>query len=124
MNATEHLLTCLAEECGEVAKECHKALRFGLDDKVTMDPNGPRGTTGPTNAEKIVEELNDLIGVVNMLVTRGQLPGDWQCAERQQRKALKVTAYMGYAREIGSLENDERVHHYQRGRASTTGVKL
>lgn len=105
MNNTEHLLTCLAEECGEVAKECHKALRFGLDDKVTMDPKGPRGTTGPTNAEKIVEELNDLIGVVNMLVTRGQLPGGWQCAERQQRKALKVAAYMGYAREVGSLEN-------------------
>lgn len=53
MNATEHLLVCLAEECGEVAKECSKALRFGLDDQVTLNPYGPRGTEGPTVREKI-----------------------------------------------------------------------
>ncbi len=105
MNYLEHILTCAAEECGEVSKEIHKALRFGLDDQVTLDPNGPRGTTGPTNRDKIVEELNDLMGVINMLVTCGALPYDWQDAERQDRKRGKVSAYMGYARRVGALEN-------------------
>ncbi len=105
MNYLEHILTCAAEECGEVSKEIHKALRFGLDDQVTLDPNGPRGTTGPTNRDKIVEELNDLIGVVRMLETCGALPHDWQDAERQARKVAKVSAYMGYARRVGALEN-------------------
>jgi hypothetical protein len=31
MNRTEHLLVCLAEECGEVIQSVGKALRFGLD---------------------------------------------------------------------------------------------
>lgn len=105
MNYLEHILTCAAEECGEVSKEIHKALRFGLDDQVTLDPNGPRGTTGPTNRDKIVEELNDLMGVVRMLETCGALPHDWQDAERQARKVAKVSAYMGYARRVGALEN-------------------
>lgn len=105
MNHLEHILTCAAEECGEVAKEIHKALRFGLDDQVTLDPNGPRGTTGPTNRDKIVEELNDLMGVINMLVKEGAIPHDWEDVERQDRKSRKVWAYMGYARRVGALEN-------------------
>lgn len=107
MNYTEHLLTVAAEECGEVAKEIHKALRFGLDDKVTLDPFGPRGTTGPTNREKIVEELNDLMGVINMLIASGSLPHDWQDAARQDRKRLKVSACMEYARKVGALAHKE-----------------
>lgn len=104
MNYLEHLLTCASEECGEVSKEIHKALRFGLDDQLTLDPNGPRGTEGPTVRDKIVEELNDLMGVIRMLENCGALPMDWQDAERQSRKAIKVAAFMGYARRFGILE--------------------
>lgn len=31
MNKVEHLLTCLAEECGELANEALKAMRFGVN---------------------------------------------------------------------------------------------
>jgi len=103
MDSTEHLLTCLAEECGEVAKECAKALRFGLDDQVTLNPHGPRGTTGPTNREKIVDELNDLLGVVIMLTQRGILPENWQDFARQDAKTHKVARYMDYAVRVGAL---------------------
>ena len=103
MDYIEHLLTICAEECCEVSKEIHKALRFGLDDQVTLDPHGPRGTTGPTNRDKIVEELNDLMGVVKMLVECSALPGDWQDTGRQDRKIEKVLAYMDYARKVGTL---------------------
>lgn len=105
MNATNHLLTVLAEEGGEVAKECHKALRFGLDDKVTLDPGGPRGTTGPTNREKIICELNDVLGVAQMLVENGILPSDWQDQAAQEQKKRKVSRYMDYARRVGALES-------------------
>lgn len=104
MTENEHLLTVLGEEGGEVAKEVSKALRFGLEDKLTLDPAGPRGTEGPTNAEKIVNELNDLLGVARMLVARGVIPENWQSEARQQRKIERVTAYMLYARRVGALE--------------------
>lgn len=121
MNETEHLLTCLAEESGEtsvelieaagvcqrIAKEAHKALRFGLDDKLTMDPAGPRGTEGPNNKEKILGELNDLLGVVGILVDRGIFPADWQDKEAQERKKAKVLAYMGYSERIGALQREK-----------------
>lgn len=103
MNRAEHLLACLAEECGEVAKECMKSLRFGLDDKVTRDPSGPRGTEGPTNAEKIVAELNDLIGVVKLLTASKIIPMNWQSESQQNAKAVKVLAYMKYAESVGAL---------------------
>ena len=107
MNTTEHLLTCLAEECAEVAKECGKALRFGTDDKITMDPKGPRGTEGPTNAEKIAAELCDLFAVAQMLTDKGVLPGPWYSAEKANAKKRKVESYMDYARRVGALENSD-----------------
>jgi len=112
MNKTEHILTCLAEECGEVAKECHKALRFGLDDQVTLDPSGPRGTEGPTNRDKIVTEFIDLLGVYQMAVEEGILP-DIFCSSPSftvkglmAAKADRVRAYMKYAQRIRSLEEE------------------
>lgn len=105
MNTTEHLLVCLAEECGEVAKECSKALRFGLDDQLTLNPDGPRGTEGPTNREKIIAELNDLCGVVRMLEQHGVLPRNCLTdTTAQENKAIKVTRYMRYAVRVGTLE--------------------
>jgi NTP pyrophosphatase (non-canonical NTP hydrolase) len=103
MDEIEHLLVCLAEECGEVAKEVCKALRFGLDDQVTRDPHGPRGTNGPTNREKIVAELNDLLGVVAMLRERKVFPLDWEDGEAAMKKMDRVEAFMGYARRVGAL---------------------
>jgi hypothetical protein len=105
MNENEHLLTVLGEEGGEVAKECAKALRFGIADKLTLDPEGPRGTEGPTNAEKIVAELNDLLGVARMLVSRGVIPAGWESEARQQRKIRRVIQYMNYAVRVDALRD-------------------
>jgi hypothetical protein len=104
MNPDEHLITVLIEECAEVAKECCKANRFGLDDQLTLNPDGPRGTEGPTNREKIIAELNDLMGTTHEMVMRGILPADWQDAGRQYAKQVKIRKFMDYALTVDALQ--------------------
>ncbi|MFA5349080.1 MAG: hypothetical protein WC309_01760 [Candidatus Paceibacterota bacterium] len=58
MNLKEHLLQTLQEECAEVIQAASKINRFG--DKGTY-PDG----TG--NIEKLEQEYNDLIAVVELL---------------------------------------------------------
>lgn len=99
MNKIEHLLTCLAEEGSEVTKDATKSLRFGLDDRNVLNP------TGPTNRERLIDELNDLLGVAWLLVDEGVLPPNWINAEKQIAKKEKVSIFMQYAKEHGALEN-------------------
>jgi hypothetical protein len=99
MNAQEHLLTTLVEECSEVAKTGCKSLRFGLNDRSPLDPGGP------TNLERLVYELNDLVAVVNMLEDVGVVPHGWQNQKLQADKQGKVAKFMGYAIAMGTLSS-------------------
>jgi NTP pyrophosphatase (non-canonical NTP hydrolase) len=94
MNRTEHLLTCLAEECAEVAHRVSKALRFGLDD---IQPGQEL-----TNAQQIAQEFHDLLAVIEMLEAAGELerPRDMHAIDRKKNKVL---AYMEYAEQRGTL---------------------
>jgi hypothetical protein len=109
MIRSEHILTTLAEEGGEISKECHKALRFGLDDQVTTDPHGPRGTEGPTNAEKIHQEFVDALAVYLMAEEEGLVPKlDITIKSDELRAAIirkqrKVESFMLYAARVGAL---------------------
>ena len=98
MNATEHLLACLNEECCEVGQIADKSLRFGLADRNVLNP------TGPTNRERMIEELNDLVGVIQMLEEEKILPRNWQSVSRIKAKKMKVEKFMNYAREKGALQ--------------------
>lgn len=98
MNTSEHLLTCLSEECVEVSKDIHKALRFGLDDRNVLNPEGP------TNRERIIDELNDLFAVVEMLMQEGILPHDWCVGSKGAEKRYKVRKFMTYAQSVGALQ--------------------
>lgn len=98
MNIKEHLLTCLGEECAEIAQDCAKALRFGPSDRNVLDPKGP------TNVERLVQELNDLLGVADMLVVAGVLPMGWINKAAQEKKKMKVSKFIAYAREKGTLK--------------------
>lgn len=99
MNAQEHLLTTLAEECSEVAKAACKSLRFGLDDRSPLDPGGL------TNRQKLVYELNDLMAVVDMLKDIGALEVYWVNHNQQAAKQGKVAKFMGYAISKGTLSS-------------------
>lgn len=99
MNEQEHLLATLAEEGGEIAYDCTKSLRFGLNDTNVKEPNGPN------NRERLISELNDLIGVVELMVEKRYLPYDWLQREKIEAKKEKVRRFMDYARSTGALQS-------------------
>lgn len=111
MNRKEHITACIGEEGAEISKEVSKALRFGLLDKVTVDPLGERGTEGPTVSQKITNELIDLLAVYQMAVREEGMVADiglhklpkrvWNLMEK---KIKKVENYMLYAKKVGSLD--------------------
>lgn len=91
----EHLLSCLAEECNEVAQRVSKALRFGLNE---IQPGQPL-----TNAQRISLELTDLCGVVTMLLSRNLIV-DVDPAGVIEKQA-KIEKFMKYARELGTIQD-------------------
>lgn len=97
MNQSEHILECLQEECIEVAKDISKSQRFGLNDRNVLNP------TCPTNRERVIDELNDLMAVVEMAVEFGILPHYWRDPDKQSIKINKVRKFMDYARKVGAL---------------------
>jgi hypothetical protein len=99
VNSTEHLLTCLAEECAEVAQRVSKALRFGLPE---VQPGQEF-----TNEERIRHEIWDLYGVVELLEEVGVLEQRSFVVTEQaiQAKKEKIRKFMAYARERGTLSS-------------------
>jgi phosphoribosyl-ATP pyrophosphohydrolase len=97
----QHLLIKLSEEAVEVAlelsKRIHKTMLFGLNETNVKNPNGPN------NREAIINELNDLYGIVEMLVDEGTLPKDWFSEEKIQARKEKVERYMEHARNVGNF---------------------
>jgi len=95
LNTTEHLLTILAEECAEVAQRATKALRFGLEEV--------QEGQDLTNAERLADELDDLLGVVRILYGVRKIRASDQ--EKQHAKMLKVAEYLEYSKERGTLRD-------------------
>jgi NTP pyrophosphatase (non-canonical NTP hydrolase) len=101
MTEQELLLTCLAEECMEVAQRVTKALRFGLEE---VQPGQPHN-----NAERITGELNDLFAVAMMLEGKG-LPrfGRVEALDAKKAKVRKYLDYsLGIAPNPGSLSGKD-----------------
>lgn len=96
MTENEHLLLCLAEECDEVGQRVMKALRFGLDEV--------RAGQRQCNADRILDELHDLISVARILEAKGILGRVIPPAEVTSRKLAKIELYMDISRREGSLK--------------------
>jgi len=93
MNKIEYLLVCLTEECAEIIKDTDKALRFGLNDSHPCEKG--------TNHERIENEINDLLGVFELLHESGiEFKVDIKKIDKKKEKVLK---YMNYAIEKGIL---------------------
>jgi NTP pyrophosphatase (non-canonical NTP hydrolase) len=95
MNRREHLLTCLSEECAEVAQRVSKALRFGLGEVEI-------GQT-LTNAERIGQEMRDLFAVADILQAEGVLECLIPTAEQISAKRARIERYMEISRREGVL---------------------
>lgn len=91
MNRSEHLLTCLAEECAEVAQRVSKALRFGLNEIEAGQPL--------RNRDRIDDELRDLISVALILHAEGVLGFVIPDIGEQQAKRQKIERFMAISRE-------------------------
>lgn len=95
MTRDEHFLTCLAEECAEVAQRVSKALRFGLAEVQRDQPLN--------NRERIMEEMRDLWAVLEILEDEGVLPKLAMSSEDVDRKRAKIERYFAISRASGTL---------------------
>lgn len=95
LNEEQYLLICLMEECDEVSQRAAKALRFGL--------NEAQPGQDLTNAARITQEINDLFTVIERIENLGMIPATLD-AMAINAKHLKITKYMAYSREQGTLE--------------------
>jgi hypothetical protein len=103
VNRVEHLLTILGEECVEVAQRCSKALRFGVDE---AEPGQKY-----TNADRIMRELADVRGVVEMLGEDGVV---WMNESEPavyrvlvDAKKAKIERYLVYSAQCGTLHHGQ-----------------
>lgn len=96
MNRSEHLLTCLSEECAEVAQRVSKALRFGLKEVQSGQPLSNEG--------RIIDELLDLAAVVRILQDEGVITRFTLTEEDIELKRAKIERYMSISVAQGVLE--------------------
>lgn len=85
MTELDYLLTKLMEECAEVIQQAAKCQRFGLANHV---PGKPRYT----NADKLHGELDDVMGVLQLLNKHCEL-GYRPDEQRMQDHADKTEYY-------------------------------
>jgi len=95
MNTTEHLLTCLAEECAELQQAISKALRFGLQDRY------PGSNT--TNAQDIAKESIEVLALIELLQEQGIILKPRGTKDMVNAKRNRVNEYMKYAKTTGAL---------------------
>lgn len=100
MNRLQYLLTKLAEEATEVAQIALKSQQFGLDERKEND------ATQPTNKERIHAEINDLLGVIDMLNSEygfNYNPNTIDNLYARANKITKVDKYYEYAKKLGNV---------------------
>lgn len=96
MTRQEHLLTCLAEECMEVAQRITKTLRFGLTE-IQQGQN-------LNNSERILSEFRDLLAVAQICNDEGILPPVYVRQSDVDMKRHKIERYMEISRKQGVLQ--------------------
>lgn len=94
MSGLQHLLGKLAEEGTEVAQIALKTAQFGMYEVCTGQPH--------TNVERVHQELDDLMGIIEMLNERygfDYIPNP----ERIAAKKVKVDKFLAYSQSLGMV---------------------
>jgi len=95
---TQYLLGKLAEEASELAQIAIKAQQFGLHEVF-----GEQGDNPLSNVQRIENEFNDVIGIVDMLNREARVGID-EDPDKILAKRHKVNKWRNYAREQGMVE--------------------
>lgn len=95
MTRLQLLLNKAGEEGSEVAQIALKTAQFGLGEKCPGQPF--------TNAERMHQEIDDLMGVVEMLNEEYNF-GYEPSRERIEAKKVKVNKFAAYAVGLGMVE--------------------
>lgn len=101
MNQVQFALGKLAEECLEVAKECHKIQQYGFDSHHPDDPN-------TSNKQRLMNELHDVQGALIFLerITQGKF--EFVSNTRLELDKLdKITEQMNISIGLGLVEREE-----------------
>lgn len=98
MNRVEHLLTKLTEEGLEVGQRACKAAEFGLHE---VQPG-----QALDNAQRVIVEYIDFLGVMKMLVDEGHIvmPPQDQIKAGMEAKKLKVEKFILHAKACGTFQ--------------------
>ncbi len=91
LDKTEYLLICLAEELGEVQKEIHKCLRFGLNHKPSNEST--------TNFDRVLLEWSDVVGLLEAL--KEQNVHIESNSEQVDAKLVRTEKYYEISKKLG-----------------------
>jgi NTP pyrophosphatase (non-canonical NTP hydrolase) len=95
MNQLQYLLVKLAEEASEVSQIALKTSQFGMDEVYPKQEQ--------TNKERIHQELNDLLGIVQML--NDSFAFEFLPSESAiNKKTQKVSHYLEYSKQLGMVQ--------------------
>jgi hypothetical protein len=95
MNRAESIINRIGEECCETAQRVSKALLFGLDE---IQPGQPYN-----NAERLIHELHDIVGVAMMAHREGLIPNPIPDEATVEAKRVRVEKYIELQRSMGRL---------------------
>lgn len=100
MKKTQFLLVKLAEECNEVAQRALKQFQFG--------PLEVQKGQDLTNAERLKQELVDLLSVYKLLIDELEIPEitSRELYEGLENKRKKLAKYLEYSILLGELSVD------------------
>jgi len=96
----DQLLVIAGEESAEVIQELSKCLRFG--------PEEIYPPIGKTNADRVLDEFNDLVAVMEMLQAEGLFEQGLYDRGLIAAKKLKVERHMLYSSSLGRVTNEEK----------------
>lgn len=96
MNRIDHFLWILSEECNEVGQRASKAARFSLEEV--------QGSQTYNNAERIMHEWADLVGVMEKLIEEGAVKYPDDFAERVATKKSRIEQFLKLSKANGRLE--------------------
>ena len=111
MTIRQYYLNKLAEECCEVGQRAIKQMQFGPFESQAKGPSQNKtGDADLNNMQRLRKEVNDLLGVLNVLEDIGELPriSGWELLEAKNEKRRKMAKYLHYSQELGNVEERTR----------------